>query len=89
MRTLLESTNPVDAAARPEQEFSKDITTGILAPPIGMTNNIPNTDAIAATFTDYETLEGVREIPMAGFESKPTELFYAADDLRRTEALAE
>ena len=47
MSMLLDRTKPVAAAARPEQEFSVDITTGISAPPIGMTNRIPSIMAIA------------------------------------------
>ena len=47
MSMLLDRTKPVAAAARPEQEFSVEITTGISAPPIGMTNKIPSSRAIA------------------------------------------
>ena len=35
-------TNPVKAAAIPEYEFNSEITTGISAPPIGITSNIPS-----------------------------------------------
>ena len=41
MRTLLLSTNPVAAAASPEQEFNSAITTGMSAPPTGIVNPIP------------------------------------------------
>ena len=43
--TLLSSTKPVAAAARPEHELSKAITTGISAPPMGNTSNRPNSEA--------------------------------------------
>ena len=43
--TLLSSTKPVAAAASPEHELSKAITTGISAPPIGNTSNKPNSEA--------------------------------------------
>ena len=36
--------NPVNAAAIPDREFSKDTTTGMSAPPIGRTSNIPKTE---------------------------------------------
>ena len=41
IKTLLEIMNPVKAAAIPDREFSNDTTTGMSAPPIGSTNNIP------------------------------------------------
>ena len=39
--TLLSYKNPPQAAATPVKELSKEITTGISAPPIGKTNNTP------------------------------------------------
>src|SRR5690606_17362268 len=52
MSTLLPSTNPVIAAAMPENEFSSEMTTGMSAPPIGMTNSTPMTSAamLSATY---------------------------------------
>src|SRR5665213_2112262 len=44
IRTLLPSTKPVDAAARPVNELSSEMTTGMSAPPIGSTNRIPSTN---------------------------------------------
>ena len=41
MSTELPMMNPVNAAAIPERELSKDTTTGISAPPIGRTSMIP------------------------------------------------
>ncbi len=44
IRTLLPIMNPVNAAAIPDNEFSKETTTGISAPPIGRTSNTPSKD---------------------------------------------
>src|SRR5439155_11457539 len=43
----LPSTNPVEATARPVNELSSEITTGMSAPPIGITIMTPNTEATA------------------------------------------
>ena len=51
--------------------------------------DIPNTASIESSLTDYDVLESIREIPMAGFESKLTDLFYAADDMKKARDLAE
>ena len=45
MRTFECRTKPVAAAARPVNAFSREITTGMSAPPIGSTNRIPNSPA--------------------------------------------
>ena len=42
INTLLVITKPAAQAANPEKLLSKAITTGISAPPIGITNKIPN-----------------------------------------------
>ena len=44
IKTLFPIINPVNAAAMPDNEFSKLTTTGISAPPIGSTNKIPRID---------------------------------------------
>jgi len=41
IKTLLNNNNPAKAAAIPEKELSKDITTGISPPPIGKTKPMP------------------------------------------------
>ena len=41
--TLLLYRKPPQAAATPVNEFSNEMTTGISAPPIGITNMIPYT----------------------------------------------
>src|SRR6056297_1083924 len=58
MSTLLFRTNPVEAAASPEQAFNNAITTGISAPPMGTTSSTPRSDA-AASNTQY----GVTHVP--------------------------
>ena len=44
IKTELFMMKPVNAAAIPESEFSKDTTTGMSAPPIGNTSNIPSVE---------------------------------------------
>ena len=46
IRTLLLMMKPVNAAAIPDNEFSKLTTTGISAPPIGRTRTIPRIQEI-------------------------------------------
>ena len=41
--TLLSNNKPANAAAIPESELSREITTGISPPPIGITKPIPAT----------------------------------------------
>jgi hypothetical protein len=41
INTLFNKISPAKAAAIPEKELSKDITTGMSPPPIGRTNPIP------------------------------------------------
>ena len=38
---MLPITNPAALAARPEYELSSEMTTGMSAPPIGMTSRTP------------------------------------------------
>ena len=45
--TLLLYKNPPQAAATPVKELSKEITTGISAPPMGRTKNTPYKSAKA------------------------------------------
>ncbi len=59
-------------------------------------DDVPNLDSISAGYNssaDYVVLPGIREVPLAVFGKdgenlKPTTMFYAADDIRRTEGLA-
>ena len=41
IKTLFNNNNPAKAAAIPEKEFNRDITTGMSPPPIGITKPIP------------------------------------------------
>ena len=41
IKTLFNKRRPANAAAIPENEFNRDITTGISPPPIGKTKPIP------------------------------------------------
>ena len=43
IKTLLSNNKPAKAAAIPDSELSKEITTGISPPPIGITKPIPAT----------------------------------------------
>ena len=45
------STKPVAAAARPVNELSSEITTGMSAPPIGSTKSTPSSSASAPAAT--------------------------------------
>jgi hypothetical protein len=54
-RILLETINPDAAAAKPEYEISKDVTTGILAPPIGTTISTPSAEETTKTYEIYST----------------------------------
>ena len=56
---LFSRTNPVAAAASPEYELSRDMTTGISAPPIGITNNNPRIPAEAISMQRKIKLDGL------------------------------
>ncbi len=50
--------NPEAQAAMPEYEFNRQITTGMSAPPIGITNMIPRASARADTIPRYNSALG-------------------------------
>ena len=51
--------------------------------------DVPNASSIPASLgRKYRELPGIREVPRRLFQSSPHELFYAADDFRRTIDLA-
>jgi hypothetical protein len=50
---------------------------------------VDNRDSIDASLGYREELEGIREVPVSDFNAAPKDLFYAADDLRRVQELAE
>ena len=49
MRSWLSRTKPAAATARPVNAFRSEMTTGMSAPPIGMTSAMPNRSASTAT----------------------------------------
>ena len=49
MSALLCSTNPVAATASPVNEFRSEITTGMSAPPMGVTMSTPKTSDTASS----------------------------------------
>lgn len=54
-------------------------------------DKVSNRASIRASFHshEYRVARGIREVPMSAFEiTDPQELFYAADDIRRTKRLA-
>ena len=50
-------------------------------------DGVPNIGSISASFTDYEVLSGIREVPLSDFSGAET-FFYDANDKRRSEGLA-
>jgi len=77
IRTLLFRTKPVAAAARPEYELSSATTTGMSAPPIGMTNMRPKTSARTARAMNQPSgTPGMMAIhpPMARIDRKTSAL---------------
>jgi len=52
-------------------------------------NDVPNTSSISASLTDYTILPGIREVPLSDIINNPRNYFYAADDFKRCEYLAE
>ena len=53
-----------------------------------VTDDIPNTDSISASFDDYEVLKGVREVSMKYFGG-PRTVFYAKRDFDQARSLKE
>jgi hypothetical protein len=50
--------------------------------------DVPNTDSISASLTDYKVLKGIREVPLKDVITDPKGYFYAADDMQRSRDLA-
>ena len=66
IKELFNKTKPVVAAANPEKELSKEITTGISAPPIGITPKQPNNNEIqieTITTDENSKLPKIAKIP--------------------------
>jgi len=51
-------------------------------------DKVPNMNSIGASFSDYEILNGIKELPMSDFGG-PESVFYASNDLERSKELAE
>lgn len=51
-------------------------------------SDVPNVSSIESSFTDYEILQGVREVQMSDFGG-PRTVFYAANDFKKSNELAE
>jgi 8-oxo-dGTP pyrophosphatase MutT (NUDIX family)/GNAT superfamily N-acetyltransferase len=51
--------------------------------------DVPNTSSIGSSLNEYEVLKGIRVVPMSAFDSAPSDLFYAKDDMERTGLLAQ
>ena len=50
--------------------------------------DVPNLDSIDGYFADQEELPGIREVPVSDFGGQRS-VFYASDDFRRSERLAD
>ncbi len=62
---------------------------GSIVSGLRVSDDIDNMSSIRASFYQYEILPDVREIPMSDFSSaKPTNNFYARNDIQRCQALA-
>lgn len=53
IETLLENKNPVATITKPIYEISNNTTTGMFAPPMGMTINIPRAEEITKKARRY------------------------------------
>ena len=51
-------------------------------------DDVPNTASISASLSNYEELPGIQQISISEFDAKPTDLFYAKDDIERVKTLA-
>lgn len=51
---------------------------------------VDNASSISSSLTEYRVLPGIREVPMSALDvTKARDLFYSADDIRRTNSLAD
>lgn len=50
---------------------------------------VPNTGSISSTLNTYQTLKGIRAVPMANFNSSFQANFYSASDMAKCKSLAE
>lgn len=56
---------------------------------LNILDDVPNASSISSSLTDYYILDDIREVPIKEFDAKPTDLFYAKDDIDRVKELAE
>ena len=64
-----------------------EIVAGEMVDGLRMTNDIPNLSSISASNME-EIGGGVRKMSLSGWHANPEKMFYAADDIERTHALA-
>lgn len=75
--------------AKPKEGGEYPDVTGGKVDGLRALGDTPNQDSIASTLDEYRILKGIKEVPLSDFNSSPSDLFYAADDMRRTRDLAE
>ena len=82
-RTLADS-----AVARVARAYAK---AGQSVDGLSVGTTVKNTGSISASFDEgaYRELPGIREVPLANFQSSPRDMFYAKNDLDRVQSLAE
>src|ERR1035437_3091513 len=50
---------------------------------------VPNMASLDSSLDNYEELSGIRSVKLSDLETDPNKLFYAADDMRHVQSLAE
>lgn len=50
---------------------------------------VPNMSSIASSLSSWDELDGIRELPIKGWNAAPHDTFYAANDIKKAKALAE
>ena len=68
-------------------EYSNTVSAGQDVGGLRVREDVPNTDSIAATYDNYEVLDGIRQISMEGWF--PEDTFIAKDDIDKSRVLAE
>lgn len=83
MNTLVKALKKITAEVDYDKEYP---LAGKTIDGLEVTKDIPNQSSIAATYTDYEILDGIREVSMADWN--PQSHYYAKRDLERCKELA-
>ncbi len=74
----------------PKEDDSEFKRAGKTVDGLEVLDDIPNTSSIGSSLNEYESLPGIREVPMSVFsDPDPYKNYYAADDIDRTYRLAE